>query len=1161
MIFSLLLPMIASIIVGAVGISYGVFACRRLFKQIQALRSEGARLPYMSFTSLIKCWLHVLLFRPVEWKTDLFMWFALSPYLGSRALGHKIKPASENWSALRTALRSKFAERRVVGAMQRPRKIHPMRFSYYDVKELQGILHGADLDVTFASVVFKGRKFASGVFSILVLFFVGSLTSSIGALLCEPRDDSMYLLQDPTIECNYSSPRYNGLVTIAVFALVLYVVVVPAFVIILLRSQWSKDMRTGDRNGYDALFGFLTSRYNLTCYMWESVMFVYKGFGVLIPAVYSGSPLQQSVGMMFVSLVYVVLLFKFSPFANSLLNAVEKSAAFSIFLMYFTGVIFVCEVDGKPILDKAQKAAVAVLLIVICGASLIFCFLAAIYEYCFTLLFHGDMFVSKWMRAFQSAIGDSLNESLFLYFYAFYNPKSRKNLVEKKRILNESIAVLMSVKHSQAWKKGSLWVRFKMFCSTMWQWIRFGVKNRNLAECQPMVVHEALQYPEARLFQRLSKIMHHHTYTKPQQSPRSPDNEEKLPVEAEGKWSSLRMKVRGFCRRAVAFWKNLNNEAKSASEIPPVLTELDPPVDFMTMFSGKYRFMCGFLSPEALGVLLTILVFDQQYDMGDSSEAQAYLQQLKHEIEPLKKSLRSIYSVVHDVIEEEERVQQKESWIVRQLKTILLGEEGACLYRFVTFSSQDVGHLFEGNDFEDFSKDEMRVIPVPQLVAAQIQMSNQAGSLQTFVQKIRKNKKNVVADVVRAVNTAKAKPVLHHRLFLQNVEVPQAPSTFALTLQRMRPQIYASKKWRSAVDKSAAAAATDARGATQPATTGAGIISLANSFKINRKLVKNELADSGATEVRGVAELLHLSDFDSADELSSMQQTPSAESKVFIDAPAAAQPSSSSLESSGDPWELKAAALGNELSAFKAFYERQTIDQDTKVASLEKKNEELVNQLARSNVAEAKLKRDLENMPEELKSLRAMIRTLQTSKDGELEQLQKQFAYDLSLKNAELHSKDVQLKSVDDDLQGLRTAIEAEPDEQFLRFASGLSLKSLRDVVVSATERRSAHRELVKGGESAEAFAAAALKARTTRERQLQSSFDAAAADAAELLVKQRLQAKEAAVANNVAASSASAAVAAETQRKGALMAAAAVAAARRELESGKQKGSGVDHV
>jgi hypothetical protein len=384
-IFSLLLPMIASIIIGVGGVIYGVYACRRLFKRIQALRADGAKLPQLSFTSLVNCWLHVLLFRPVQWKTDLFMWFALSPYLESRVTGRRPRAASENWGALRSALRSKFQERRVnfrsvVFGEMHTRKIHPMGFAVYDVKELQAILHAADLDTSFASAVFKGRKFASGVFSILVLFFVGSLTSSIGALLCEARDDAMYLVQDPTIECNYESARYISLVAMAVFALCLYVVVVPIFLVILLRSEWSKDMRTGDRSGYDALFGFLTSRYSLACYMWESVMFVYKGFGVLIPAVYSGNPLQQCVGMMFVSLFYVVLLFRFSPFANSLMNAVEKSASFSVFLMYFVGVIFVCEIDGSPILDKTQKSGVAVLLVVICGSSAVrlhvflFCF-------------------------------------------------------------------------------------------------------------------------------------------------------------------------------------------------------------------------------------------------------------------------------------------------------------------------------------------------------------------------------------------------------------------------------------------------------------------------------------------------------------------------------------------------------------------------------------------------------------------------------------------------------------------------------------------------------------------------------------------------------------------------------------------------------------------
>jgi hypothetical protein len=480
------------------------------------------------------------------------------------------------------------------------------------------------------------------------------------------------------------------MVAIAVTALFLYVFVVPVFLVILLSSQWSRDMRTGDRNGYDALFGFLTSRYNLACYMWESVMFVYKGLCVMVPALYSRSPITQSVSMMFVSLAYVMLLFKYSPFANSLMNAVEKSAALSVFLMYFIAVMFVCEVDGKPILDKTQKAVVAFFLILICGTSALFCFMSGIYEYFFTLLFHGDMFVSKWLRAFESAIGDSLNEGLFLYFYAYYNPKSRKSLVEKKRILNESIAALMAVKHSEAWKTGSLWLRFKLFFSTLWEWIRFGVKNRNLAECQPMVVHEALQYPEARLFQRLGKIIHYHRHQKVQQVSQSPEQVGSDGTADENHPRSLRNML-SLCWRTVTLWSNRRRDSKpSVSDRPShtKLSALDPPADFMVTFSAEYDFLCNLFAPESLGILATMAVFDRPKDMCDSSEAQAYMQHMKSEFEALQKSLRAVYAVAHEVIEEEERVQQTERWVVRQLKRVLLGEEGACLFRFNMFSPE-----------------------------------------------------------------------------------------------------------------------------------------------------------------------------------------------------------------------------------------------------------------------------------------------------------------------------------------------------------------------------------------------------------------------------------------------------------------------------------------
>jgi hypothetical protein len=66
--------------------------------------------------------------------------------------------------------------------MRKTNKVQPV-ISDYDVKDLQLLLHTAELDASFASVVFKGRKFASGIVSIMVLSFVGTLTSAIGAAI------------------------------------------------------------------------------------------------------------------------------------------------------------------------------------------------------------------------------------------------------------------------------------------------------------------------------------------------------------------------------------------------------------------------------------------------------------------------------------------------------------------------------------------------------------------------------------------------------------------------------------------------------------------------------------------------------------------------------------------------------------------------------------------------------------------------------------------------------------------------------------------------------------------------------------------------------------------------------------------------------------------
>jgi hypothetical protein len=115
--------------------------------------------------------------------------------------------------------------------------------------------------------------------------------------------------------------------------------------------------------------------------------------------------------------------------------------------------------------------------------------------------------------------------------------------------------------------------------------------------------------------------------------------------------------------------------------------------------------------------------------------------------------------------------------------------------------------------------------------------------------------------------------------------------------------------------------------------------------------------------------------------------------------------------------------------------------------------------------AELQVSRSLQNLAEDLKNLRSVYQTLQTSKDFELEQLQKQFAYELSLKNAQLYSKDAQLRFFNEILPIPQRGQEVDPIEG----AGRMSLNSLRHKL-SFSDHQSINQELSRGTPSADTF-------------------------------------------------------------------------------------------
>ncbi len=260
-VLTLMLPLVLVVLLSLIGFIHSLLACKKLHDEVTKLRERGAKVPQTPFSVITGAFFSSLAYLQVNWHPTKVMWFALSPELSSRLIGRNERSGQENWEVARQKLRFLSLRDRFVG-----RKVHAAAPDY-NLKELQQVLHDNDLDTLMFRAVFRGRKYLSGVFSILIFSFVGTLTSALSATLCEDRDGSSFLQNEPTIECKLSSSEFQFLFIISLCALVVYGVVIPSSVLLLLRSQWSQSMRIHDRNGYDALFGFLTSRYSRNYYL------------------------------------------------------------------------------------------------------------------------------------------------------------------------------------------------------------------------------------------------------------------------------------------------------------------------------------------------------------------------------------------------------------------------------------------------------------------------------------------------------------------------------------------------------------------------------------------------------------------------------------------------------------------------------------------------------------------------------------------------------------------------------------------------------------------------------------------------------------------------------------------------------------------------------
>ena len=303
----------------------------------------------------------------MKFNDEKIMWFVLYPFLSSRMEQRVALSGAENWDILRQKIKNRSLSNEINFFKSRQQRVQDALGNIFTLHAMQEQARRDQIDLEFAGIVRGGRRFASGVFSILVFTFVGTLTSALSVWVCEERDGNMYLTDDANVECSMNSPEYRRLFDVAIFGIIFYGLVLPVTIFLLLRSNWCKQMMTYDLSGFDALFGFIASQYSARCYMWEVVIFFHKTASVLIPT-YADSAVQQSIQMLFVSMVYLFLILKYSPFENEMMNFIEKVSNINVFLMYFCALLFIAEVDGELIVQGRLKDFVGISL---CAHSLL----------------------------------------------------------------------------------------------------------------------------------------------------------------------------------------------------------------------------------------------------------------------------------------------------------------------------------------------------------------------------------------------------------------------------------------------------------------------------------------------------------------------------------------------------------------------------------------------------------------------------------------------------------------------------------------------------------------------------------------------------------------------------------------------------------------------
>jgi hypothetical protein len=344
-----------------------LFKCLRISRMLQAISVSS--ISSKSFKHI------VLTVAQCLFTTAMCLKFTNSRMMVDGALWNALSPAL----ALRTntlVLQQKVRRRNVI--QNESRDATTSRSLSFVLPEDWAIMQSAVADVhaepEFARSAKRFRLLAASALSIFVFTFQNSIESALSTLDCKTQNDVRFLRINPQIKCSFSNNMYSNMMAITVIGLTMYCVLLPLITIITLRSRWCREMYVHDNVAYGQMFGFLTSMYSKSCWLWELVACIRKVSFVVVPVLISQEALVQSVSIFMCLIIYTFLVLKMQPMASLILNQIELLSCISVIVGCFSSIFFVVEYKGVPVLSGTNRDLAGLMLVIVCAACVLLSF-------------------------------------------------------------------------------------------------------------------------------------------------------------------------------------------------------------------------------------------------------------------------------------------------------------------------------------------------------------------------------------------------------------------------------------------------------------------------------------------------------------------------------------------------------------------------------------------------------------------------------------------------------------------------------------------------------------------------------------------------------------------------------------------------------------------